>query len=427
MGLLQARLVITLYLLATIYVFYRLARLFGGTRLAWVATALLATSQGISLFEYGREVLGEVPGFFFLVFGLLLLFGHWEKPTWRRLAAAGLLLGLSVVTKNQYLIVIVPAIGLAWLANLFYYRLVPQRVFVVPGIIVVACYGLWQLYTVLYLGPANAMQNFTLLRNATAGAALVFSPTLMKQALQFILSFNVFLGLLLPALAYGISLMLPRTLAAQRWGLIVFLIGVNLGWYVVASIGWPRYAFPGLALASLLVAKLFADLTDGFHFDTNALWQAVRQADASLSKQALSGMAAVGLAVMIVLPLAQTTRSIVAPAPDAPAQMAAYLNQNVPVNTVIESWEPEMGFLTNHNYHYPPAALLNNAVAYIWLHGQPPSQLYNFMQPTAPQYVLVGSFSRWVDLYPSTQLSAHYTLLKRIGDYELYQLQSSAP
>jgi 4-amino-4-deoxy-L-arabinose transferase-like glycosyltransferase len=426
-GLLQARLVIALYLLATIVAFYRLARLFGNARLAGVATALLVTSQGIALLTYGRQVLGEVPGFFFLVLGLALWLDNWQHPSWRRLGIAGLMLGLSVVTKNQYLIVIVPALGLAWLSNLLYYRLAPQRAFVVPGLVAVACYGLWQLYSLLYLGPATALQNFVLLRNATAGAALVFSPALMKQALQFLLDFNVFFGLLIPVLAYGAIQGLPRRQEAQRWAILFFLVGVNLAWYVIASIGWPRYAFPGLALASLFVAKLFSDLTDGFHFDVAALWLALRRSDVSLPTRARSGIATAGLTMMIILPLARTAWVIVSPPPNAPAEMAAYLNQNVPISALIETWEPEMGFLTDHNYHFPPAALLNNAAAYIWLHGQPPSQLYDFMQPAPPEYVLVGPFGRWVNLYPSSQLSTRYKLSKSIDDYDLYQLQSSAP
>jgi hypothetical protein len=154
---------------------------------------------------------------------------------------------------------------------------------------------------------------------------------------------------------------------------------------------------------------------------------ALRRSDVSLPTRARSGIATAGLTMMIILPLARTAWVIVSPPPNAPAEMAAYLNQNVPISALIETWEPEMGFLTDHNYHFPPAALLNNAAAYIWLHGQPPSQLYDFMQPAPPEYVLVGPFGRWVNLYPSSQLSTRYKLSKSIDDYDLYQLQSSAP
>lgn len=105
--------------------------------------------------------------------------------------------------------------------------------------------------------------------------------------------------------------------------------------------------------------------------------------------------------------------------------MAAYLDENIPQNALIETWEPEMGFLTNHNYHFPPQLLLNTAVGYIWTGGPPPSQSYDFMKPTPPEYVLVGEFSRWVNLYSPEILSKDYTLVKQIGSYDLYKLKNN--
>jgi hypothetical protein len=102
--------------------------------------------------------------------------------------------------------------------------------------------------------------------------------------------------------------------------------------------------------------------------------------------------------------------------------MAAYLNENVSRQAIIETWEPEMGFLTDHNFHFPPQLLLNKAVGYIWLNGAPPAQEYDFMQANSPPYVLVGGFAQWVNLYPTDWLAKHYRLVTRIGGYELYAI-----
>jgi len=200
-GLLQARLVMVLYLLAAIYAFYRLALVLGGRRLAWVATALLVTSRGVSLIEYGRQVLGEVPGLFFMATGLALWLASWEKAGLRRLVLVGLLLGLSVVTKNQYLL-------------------------------------------------------------------------------------------------------------------------------------------------------------------------------------------------------------------------------------VIETFEPEMGFLTDHRYHFAPTVILQHAVRHVWLGGPPPSEGYDFVQREHPDYVLVGPFARWIDLYPAEMLAERYQRVVQFEaswplGYELYAAISS--
>jgi hypothetical protein len=422
-GLLQARLVMVLYLLATVYIFYRLARELGGQRLAWVATALLVSSRGVSLLEYGRQVLGEVPGLLFMVAGLAVWFAAWERSSWKRLVLAGLLLGLAMVTKNQYLLVLAPTLGLAWLANLVYYRTAPHRVFIVPGLVAAACFALWQIYMVLYLGPATAAENLAMLRQATAGAALIFSPDLMTRSAKELLSLKVYLGWLLPVLVYGFIVALPRRREGQRWGTLLVLIAVNLGWYVVASISWLRYAFPGLAIASLFVARFFYDLTDGFQLRLKTLWQALREKEPGWSKLALRGAMLVWLGAMVVAPLGQTAREIISPGLNAPASMAAYLNEHVPHEALIETWEPEMGFLTDHNYHFPPPLLLNTAVGYIWLGGPPPAKDYDFVQIENPDYVLVGEFARWVDLYPLDLLETRYRLVASIGAYELYMLR----
>lgn len=421
-GLLQARLVMALYLLATIYIFYRLADILGGSRFAWVATALLIASRGVALLEYGRQVLGEVPGLFFVVAGFALWFATWEKASWRQLGLVGLLLGLAMVTKNQYLLVLAPTLGVAWLANLVYYRTVPQRTFIIPGLVAGACFALWQVYMILYLGPATAGENLAALRTATAGAALVFSPDLMKRSLQELLSFKVYLGWLLPILIYSFLLALPRQREGQQWGVLFALIVVNLVWYVVASISWLRYAFPALALVSLFVARFFFDLTEGFQFKPAAFWQALREGQSTWPKQALSLVLLIWLAAMIVLPLAQTTREIVLPQFNGPRVMAAYLDEHIARDALIETWEPEMGFLTDHNYHFPPQLLLNQAVGHIWLGKSSPAEEYTFVQDERPDYVLVGAFARWVGLYPVEILTTRYSLLTTIDSYELYRL-----
>ena len=420
-GLLQARLVMVLYLLAAIIVFFRLASELAGRPFAWVATALLVTSRGIALLETGRQVLGEVPGFMFVAASLYLWFTAWEKANWQRLVLVGLFLGLAVVTKYQYLLVLAPALSLAWLANLVYYRSAPQRVFIIPGAVAGLIFGLWQVYMILYLGPATAGENLSALRTAAAGAALVFSPALMKRGLQELLSLKVYLVMLAPALMYGVTLSLPRQRTGHQWGTLWLIVVVNLVWYVVASVSWIRYAFLGLAISSLFVARLFRDVTDGFQIDWAASWANLRKGQAMPIRQALNWVMLAWLIVMIVLPLGQTARSIVMPSLNAPIAMATYMNENVPSQALIETWEPEMGFLTDHNYHFPPQLLLNTAVGYVWLNGKPPAQEYDFVQTQSPEYVLVGGFARWVSLYPADWLAKHYQLVTHMGGYELFQ------
>jgi 4-amino-4-deoxy-L-arabinose transferase-like glycosyltransferase len=419
-GLFQARLVMAVYLIATIYAFYRLAHGLGGQRLAWLATILLVASRGAAIFTIGRQVLGEVPGLFFILAGLVVWFAAWEKAGWLRLSLVGLLLGLAMITKYQYLLFLIPTLGVAWLANWIYYRSAPQRVFIVPGLVAVASFALWQLYIILYLGPATASENFAALREASAGAALSFSPALMRSSLNTLVSIPVYWGSLLPVLVYGFFLALPRRREEQQWAILLILVAANLGWYVVASIGWWRYAFLGMALTSLFVARFIYDLTDGLQLRIVDFWRDVRRGQLTVRRHALRGAMLIWLVVMIVLPLGETMWEIISPGFNAPEAMAAYLNEHIPQDVLIETWEPEMGFLTDHNYHFPPNPLLAKAVSEAFLNGPPVAQAYSFVQTEHPDYVLVGEFARSVALYPTELLFDQYSLVTSIGGYELY-------
>jgi hypothetical protein len=405
------------------YIFFRLAEMMGGQKVAWVALLLLFSSRGISLLNYGRQVLGEVAGFFFLVAALWLWLDKWEKSSIKTLVIAGLLFGLSIITKYQYLIVIAGTIGLAWIMNLVYYKKASQKTFLIPGIVAGLCFVIWQIYQIVYLGPSTTAENLAQFRQFTAGAALVFSPTLIVRGVQQLLDFNVFSGAIVLFGFYGFLTALPRTKDGQKWGVLFILAFVNLGWYVVASISWLRYAFPGLAILTLFVARFFSDLTSHFDVKLTDLEKLLKDNNQRFLQLTLRFALIIWLAVMILVPLAQTAAEIVRPQKNYPAAIAEFLNQNVPLDALVETWEPELGFLTDHNYHYPPQILLNSAVQYIWTQGPPPAEKYDFVQKEKPEYILIGQFSRWVNMYPTELLEKNYQLQTTIGAYELFRLQ----
>jgi 4-amino-4-deoxy-L-arabinose transferase-like glycosyltransferase len=414
-GLFQARAVMALYLLAAVIAFARLAGALGGRRLAWAAAALLVSSPGVGLLEYGRQVLGEVPALFFLASGLLVWFRAWDRPGWRRLATAGLLLGLAVVTKTQFFIVLAPTLALAWIGNLLYYRSAPQRVFLVPGVLVALVFAAWQTFVVVGLGPGAASENLALYRAATASAATVFSPALMKRAVGELLSWRVYFGWLLPALAYGLALARPRGRAGHQWAILLVLVAVNLAWYVLASVSWIRYAFPALAVSSLFVARLFADLTVGFSVD----WKALKGEVAGSHTNGLRAALFAVFLFIVAVPLAAAVRRIVAPGFNAPLAMAQHLEAEVPKTALVETWEPELGFLTGHRYHFPPQAFLYQAVSHMWLGAPSPADSYRFVEESAPDYVVVGPFAEWTNMYPAASIEPRYTQVAQVGGYQL--------
>lgn len=416
-GLLQARLVMALYLLAAIYVFYRLVEHLAGKWIAWIALALLLSSRSVLFLEYGRQLLGEVPGFFFLLLALYLWFSRWNENDWKRLSLIGLLFGLAMITKYQYLLFLAPTLILAWLLDIFYYKTSSHRNFLVPGIIAAGSFGIWQILTLQYLGPSTAMENLALLRASAEGAAFNFNLARLDANFGELTSRAAYLGALIPALLYGFFLSLPRTREGQQWSVLFLLAALNLIWYVVASIGWIRYAFLGLSLSSIFIARLFFEVTEGFKFDWSAGWFRSLFEIRNAAKFAVS----LWLLAIILIPTAKNVLEIVAPPPPYAMQMAEYLNQNIPLDAVIETWDPEMGFLTDHNYHYPPNALLAVAVEHIYDNGEPLRDHYDFVQAEQPAYLLAGEFSKWTEIYPLEELTDQYELIATFGNYDLYR------
>jgi hypothetical protein len=446
-GLLQARLVMVGYMFAALAVFWLLGRqlardasgrttaAYGPYLLPAIAVALLVSSRGVDFVYYGRQMLGEVPALMYLLAGLACWFASWEskRASGRLMVVAGLCFGLSVVTKYQYLILIAPGLGLAWVVDRAYYRLLKFRFFLVPGLMVIACFAGWQALAVLYLGPAEAGSNLETMRKAAAGAAMSFSPEQVARALYEVLKPAVYSSLLLPALIYTAYRSREKSYASFRWIVLLCLIAANLGWFVIASIGWARYAFAAFALAAFPVARLACDalIATGVIATRASSATAAKSAGAAKSGGAsldsrrigLGGLvAAIVVAFTILAPLAFDLRDVLRPPPSAAAGMAQLLNKAVPQDAIIETYDPEMGFLTDHRYHYPPPTLLIRAVAFQWSGGRPPAEAYDFRTGNTepPPYVLEGPFGKYVGLYPESRLNG-YTLKATSGSYSLFE------
>jgi len=416
-GLLQARIVMALYLLAAIYMFYRLVEHLAGKWVAWIALALILSSRSVLFLEYGRQLLGEVPGFFFILLALYLWFSRWNEKNWKRLSLIGLLFGLAMITKYQYLLFLAPTLILSWCLDIFYYKTSTHRNFLIPGIIAAGSFSIWQLLTLQYLGPSTAMENLALLQASAEGAAFNFNLAQLATNFGELTSRAVYLGALIPALIYGFFISIPRTRDGQKWSVIFLLVALNLVWYVVASIGWIRYAFLGLTFSGVFIACFFSDITDRFKFDWSAGWFRSLFEIRNAPRFAVS----LWLVVIIMLPMAKNILDIASPDPAYAMQMADYLDENVPADAVIETWDPEMGFLSDRNFHYPPNALLAVAVDQVYYGGEPVQERYDFVQTENPDYLLAGEFSKWTQIYPLEDLMDRYEWVVSFGDYDLYR------
>lgn len=411
-GLLQARLVMVLYLLATVAAFYRTARTLHGYPVAAAATYLfllrMEDDPFTSTVYLGRQAMGEVPALFFFLLGALLWFRALNTTRRTPLFISGLCFGLAMVTKLQYVFFIPPALLLTAMIAHQLRRPIwrPSLVTLTVGLVVLlAWYGILGAL----VGPQNLKAIIQGIQTASSPQVRVLSLTTLARSVKFLIRSD-FLVFGLPALLYGLVLALRR----DRRDVPALLLGAFMltvmVWYVFASIGWPRYAYPFLAIGNLFIARLLCDLGNGFrlHFRSPTFVRTLAV-----------------LLILILLPLAQfrlVGRDILAPPDSGFEAFTRYIRTNVPLGRTIETWEWEVTFADEARYyHLPPTPLLNTLIAHVNL-GLPYSpEEYNFQQ-FGPDYLIVGRFARWTGLYPVEFLENHCRHIVTTGEYELFEV-----
>jgi hypothetical protein len=411
----SARLVMAGYLVATIATWYLLARQLGSVRFAAAAVALLIADPSVGLLELGRQAMGEVPGLFYLSAALCVWLWRWPDDNWRRLVPAGCLFGLAAITKPQYLVMVAGGLGLAWFVNLLYFRK-RQSLFFIPAVSAGLCVILWNVFYLWQLADAQA--ELRLIGGASRSIGFFVPAAVIKEnVIAFIVPGYLYAGWLLPALVYAATLTVTRDDAGQKWSILWLIAAVNLAWFV-QSVGWLRYAFPGLALAGLFVAACFDRLTDSFRLDrvTFPIGAATARRLALL----------VWFGMLIVPRLKTTVGRELWPPFNAPVAIASYIDSRVPPDEMIETYEAEVPILSRRRYHLPPPQLQEVAILHSLGQAQPPYESYSPLQRSAPRFVLLGKQGRDAKIYSTNVLRMKYRVDVTIGPYELYERLAKA-
>jgi len=182
-------------------------------------------------------------------------------------------------------------------------------------------------------------------------------------------------------------------------------------WYAVLSIGWPRYAFFDEVIGLLLAASCACDLLLRAY---RALPRAARPGSASLYAITVAAVALIAFGVNTWPVLANHGDS-------APEQVARYIDAHVPPQAVIETWDWELDALTTHwQFHHPPADLEYQADRQLFMDRSGFNLGYDGLQAD-PDYLVVGPFSDWTNIYAAQMLQQQFVLLTQIGPYRVYQ------
>jgi len=423
-GLLPARVIMVGYLLLCVAAFYALNRYLGGWKVATAGTLLLVSSPGVNILRWGRQVLGEVPATLFFLLGILLwlrtLNGGRGDRQRGKLILSGVFLGLAILTKNQFFL-LVPAWVLLWIANRLYYRQANHSTFALPLFSAMVCVLAWYVGQAVFFpsGGRLASHNLQEWSNALSRGMFTFSPARMLDAIRFLLGQDAFYAWVLPGILYAVLLALRRSKEGLKWALLAFVVIVWLGWFIVFSVGWPRYAFLPLVVTAIFIAQFFHDWTGEYQLPFRELWKNIRlgQYDPILAGRAVL---TVLFLLMVIRPLQGRFTEVVSEGDDAPQRMASYIVAHVPPDAEIETYDPEVCFLSGYDCRFPPSEIMDAAIKYVWYNTSPPSEYYDFRQHGAP-YLLIGEFGRWTHVYAPEVVGEHYDLVVSIAGYELYK------
>jgi len=423
MGLWQARFVTVVYLLLAASALYKLTRQLYGSNVGLLGLGLIVASPGLGFIPLGRQVIGEVPSFFFFVLGTLAWVNATRQPP--LLVLSGLAFGLAMITKNIYAVILPAGWLVLWIADRRHYRQLGFTQFLLPLLISFTCLATWYGYQIASLGFSAFQQGISEM-GASAGRSIVVFPSQQIPAnLKYLLGPNFYLALGVPGLIYNAHLTIrgTRSLPELQRAFLLMTSVVWLIWYIFASIGWSRYALPALMLTAVFVAKMILDLGSILVHFLQSKTGEQRSAVARVVRG--SGLVAI-IGLLWFFPFFRTslheeTEAMLNGNDNAARRFAEYLTAHIAPDARIESWEWPIDFFSDQTFHHPPPAILDAMIRHMYL-GEPYSyDMYDF-EKYHPDYLINGPFSKWTGIYPPDYLAQECTLIVSIGAYDLFRV-----
>ncbi len=416
-----ARLVIVAYSLLTLLLVYIIAMRFVRWPFALLAVVLVLLIPNIRYLYYSRTVVGEAPGMFFFLAGLAL----WLHPRGRTvlgLVCVGTLIGLAAITKNQYAFFMLPALLLNWMADIFWYKQRGWRYFVIPGVISGLIFAGWLYIVIIKLGEGGDFaENLRTLQTAGTGALIVIDKYSIQRVAKLLAGEGTYGALFIPAVLYSVIVSLRRSKVGQDRGIITMFLLVSTLLFSI-SLGWDRYAFGPVVLVVIFLVMLIRDLANIAAVDNIGIVQSVRQANPSPAL--LMILLLIGwLIVTVGFPVYNRFNDVTNQGLDDVYVLADWIKTNIPNDALIETWEQEIGILTDNTIHYPPQIMLAHSVEAQWQGGESVSEYYDFREPSPPEYVIRGPFGAFTGLYPDDRLT-DYEIIQVIGPYQVFQRRS---
>ena len=419
-SLFSARLAAVAMMTVAAVAFFALVKTIFGKTHAFVALIfLLAMPSTDGFVELGRTAIGLIPGFAYLMLGGLLWIAAIDKKSAAYALAAGLLLGLASVTKGQYTMLLSIALAVAWVADRLWLRQVKLQLWAAMALTYAGALACWYLFRLYLLGPVQFAEHLAYISQTAHFTVLAFQPQLHAWAS---LAYLVKAGLLftwLAGLIYMARLSVQRDPRAGKLIVFAVLSVLWFGWFVIASIGWSRYAFEIHALSAIVIGPA---LTDAWTTLRSYLGKARPRAPGQFWRL-VSMVSVMGACAAALVDGVKQGQVYSRPVNTAPQDFAAYLDQHVAPDAVIESWEWQLDALSDHAYHHPVNLWVDRYTQTLF-GGDTAPDAYDF-RPFGPDYLIDGPFSKGAGIYKAALQQGCCVLVKQFGQYDLYRVKNA--
>src|SRR6185295_16623904 len=201
--------------------------------------------------------------------------------------------------------------------------------------------------------------------------------------------------------------------------LLVFS-GSWFAWYLILSLGWPRYLFPAAFIASPFVASMLCDWTNKFSVAYTIERSAALLKTLHLDRRNVSAFAAV---ILVAMSLGRTLTVLygayVVDADSSVKDVVNFLNTKTPPNALIETYESELFSFLKRRYHYPPDQVHVELIRKNSF-GEPVTINYDPLTADSV-YLVLGRQNRFWDFYDPYLKTGAFRLLKTFSMYKIYE------
>ncbi len=394
-GLEQTRLYMLFWLLAALLSAYYVVKFFFGTDKALATAALIATFA--PFYGNGLTATGEIPGFFFLIWGLFFLLKP-EKPNY---LFTGLLLALAAIAKPSIYLLLFPSFLIflflkerekGFFKKIFSFILgafFPILLWVILAFPNPLSLNTWKEAAFFYRYPFG--REFSVLENVLKNINLIFTHSTL-----------IYFLLLTSAVIFWFFIKGRENPLKRKFCTFYFIYAVFAFLYFLKSPGWLRYIFGFELLTFIFVPSALETIAEKIFREERFRNFAFKSA----------------LAFFLIAQLVYLFFFRAAIYSSYPKMTIAFINKNLAKNDAYRA-----GIINDESI----AALIDPLKKFHIAKIGGPSPVFGqnpllFTKKSLPQFIVIGSDDTFVKGHENI-LEKNYFLLEKIGQYKVYELR----